>query len=138
MKALGDYFHSKSVGFGHYTAEGPTTCAGYPASANNEVLDAQTFAEWGVDYLKVDGCGDPNYYPQGYKTMGSALLASGRDIVYSCSYPAYINNGNETIQPFGEFINDGCNLWRNWNDISARLHTNTLSLYLAHALTHTI
>ena len=33
------------------TAESPTTCAGYPASANHEQLDAATFADWGVDYL---------------------------------------------------------------------------------------
>ena len=24
---------------------------------------------------------------------------------------------NETLQPFGEFVNDGCNLWRNFVDI---------------------
>lgn len=49
-----------------------------------ETLDAETFAEWGVDYLKVDGCGDPGYYQKGYQAMGAALEASGRDIVYSC------------------------------------------------------
>jgi hypothetical protein len=57
------------------------------------------------------------YYRGGYKAMGAALEASGRDITYSCSWPAYINGGNETLQPFAEFINDGCNLWRNWHDI---------------------
>ena len=117
LKALGDYMHQKGATFGLYTAESPTTCGGYPASANMEVLDAQTFAEWGVDYMKVDGCGPANYYKGGYKAMGAALEASGRDIVYSCSWPAYINGGNETKQPFAEFINDGCNLWRNYDDI---------------------
>eukprot|EP00656_Telonema_subtile_P015790 TRINITY_DN18304_c0_g1_i3.p2 TRINITY_DN18304_c0_g1~~TRINITY_DN18304_c0_g1_i3.p2 ORF type:complete len:350 (+),score=95.11 TRINITY_DN18304_c0_g1_i3:577-1626(+) len=67
--------------------------------------------------MKVDGCGPADYYAQGYKAMGAALEASGRDIVYSCSWPAYINGGNETSQPFGTFINDGCNLWRNYKDI---------------------
>jgi hypothetical protein len=81
LKALGDYMHSKNVSFGLYTAESPTTCGGYPASANMETLDAESFAEWGVDYLKVDGCGDPSYYQHGYKAMGAALEASGRDIV---------------------------------------------------------
>ena len=66
---------------------------------------------------EVDGCGPSSYYKGGYAAMGAALEASGRDIVYSCSWPAYINSGNETLQPFGEFINDGCNLWRNWHDI---------------------
>jgi hypothetical protein len=99
------------------TAESPSTCGGYPASANSEALDAKTFAEWGVDYMKVDGCGPPGYYAGGYKAMGAALQNSGRDIVYSCSWPAYINHGNESVQPFATFINDGCNLWRNWDDI---------------------
>ena len=67
-------------------------------------------------YLKVDGCGDNSYYPQGYSAMGAALEASGRDIVYSCSWPAYIGS-NESVKPFNTFIMDGCNLWRNWNDI---------------------
>ena len=117
LAALGDYIHSKGATFGLYTAESPSTCGGYPASANNEALDAKTFAEWGVDYMKVDGCGPKDYYAGGYKAMGEALQASGRDIVYSCSWPACINGGNETKQPFATFINDGCNLWRNWNDI---------------------
>lgn len=117
LKELGEYIHSKGATFGLYTAESPATCGGYPASANNEALDADTFAEWGVDYLKVDGCGPKDYYAGGYKSMGSALQSSGRDIVYSCSWPAYINGGNESAQPFATFILDGCNLWRNWNDI---------------------
>ena len=116
LKALGDYMHGKGATFGLYTAESPHTCGGYPASANNEEKDAKQFAEWGVDYIKVDGCGDKSYYENGYAAMGAALEASGRDIVYSCSWPAYIGN-NESEKPFSTFINDGCNLWRNWRDI---------------------
>ena len=63
--------------------------------------------------LKVDGCGNNANYPKGYADMGAALEASGRDIVYSCSWPAYIGS-NESDKPFGTFIMDGCNLWRNW------------------------
>ena len=117
MKALGDYYHSKGAKYALYTAESPHTCGGYPASANHEVLDAQTFADWGVDYMKVDGCGPASYYEQGYKAMGAALEASGRPIEYSCSWPAYINHGNESLQPFATFIEYGCNGWRNWHDI---------------------
>ena len=32
------------------------TCAGYPGSEFYLQLDAQTFADWGVDLLKFDGC----------------------------------------------------------------------------------
>ena len=81
---LSDYMHAQNVSFGLYTAESKTTCAGYPASEGMEQLDAQTFASWGVDYLKVDGCGDQSYYQEGYHAMGQALVNSGRNIVYSC------------------------------------------------------
>ncbi|CAE8645823.1 unnamed protein product, partial [Polarella glacialis] len=129
MKALGDFFHERGVGFGLYSAESPATCAGFPASAGHEFQDAMTFANWGVDYMKMDGCGDQAYYEKGYHVMGSALEASGRPITYSCSWPAYIGD-NESTKPFGEFIMDGCNLWRNWNDIDCSW--NSLSSIIDH------
>eukprot|EP01116_Phalansterium_solitarium_P006573 TRINITY_DN188_c0_g1_i1.p1 TRINITY_DN188_c0_g1~~TRINITY_DN188_c0_g1_i1.p1 ORF type:complete len:422 (+),score=159.08 TRINITY_DN188_c0_g1_i1:105-1370(+) len=116
MQALGDYMHARGVLFALYTAESTTTCAGYPASKGYESVDANTFAAWGVDYLKVDGCGDNDYYPTGYPKMGAALRATGREIVYSCSWPAYLGD-NETQKPWGQIIGSGCNLWRNWLDI---------------------
>eukprot|EP01051_Picozoa_sp_SAG22_P024126 SAG22_NODE_6548_length_841_cov_0.684636_1_plen_251_part_00 len=69
--------------------------------------------------VQVDGCGGPEYYDEGYKTMGAALQASGRQIEYACSWPAYINGGNETTQQatFIKMINYGCNGWRNFDDI---------------------
>ena len=129
MKALGDYMHERNVSFGCYTAESPHTCAGYPASAGHEVTDAKTFAEWGVDYLKVDGCGDASYYPTGYPKMGDALLNSGRDIVFSCSWPAYLGS-NETAKPWAAIMAAHCNLWRNWDDIQC--NWGSLSSIIAH------
>ena len=32
---------------------GTETCAGYPGSQGHLQMDAQTFADWGVDYVKV-------------------------------------------------------------------------------------
>lgn len=121
LKALGDYMHSKGATFGLYTAESPSTCGGYPASANMESTDAKLFASWGVDYLKVDGCGPADYYAHGYQAMGAALEASGRDIVYSCSWPAYINGE--------KYVSRRCP--RTFDRYALRrTHTN-------HALTHT-
>eukprot|EP00048_Salpingoeca_helianthica_P014860 m.223921 g.223921 ORF g.223921 m.223921 type:complete len:494 (-) comp16352_c0_seq1:183-1664(-) len=116
FKALGDYMHAKNVSFAIYTAESHETCAGYPASRGYENIDAKTFASWGVDYLKVDGCGEEAYYTTGYPLMGKALATSGRPIVYSCSWPAYLGS-NESTKPYSTFIDIGCNLWRNWDDI---------------------
>jgi hypothetical protein len=31
-------------------------CSGAPGSWQHEEVDAQMFADWGVDYLKYDGC----------------------------------------------------------------------------------
>ena len=45
MVALGDYVHALNLSFAMYTAESPTTCGGFPASANHEELDAKTFAK---------------------------------------------------------------------------------------------
>lgn len=54
-------------------------------------IDAQTFADWDVDYLKLDGCNvDVRMMPVGYPQMERALNATGRPIVYSCSWPAYL------------------------------------------------
>lgn len=48
--------------------------------------------------------------------MGAALQASGRPMIYSCSWAAYLGN-DETVKPFGSFISAGCNLWRNYLDM---------------------
>jgi len=56
MKALADYVHSKGLKLGIYSSPGPKTCAGYAGSYGHEEQDAQTYAAWGIDYLKYDLC----------------------------------------------------------------------------------
>lgn len=84
MKNLGDYIHSKGLKFGIYSSAGFKTCQAFPASLGMETVDANTYAEWGVDYLKYDNCytdfGPPT---KRYPAMANALEASGRDILYS-------------------------------------------------------
>jgi len=117
FKALGDYMHKKGVKFGIYSDCGTKTCGGFPGSLHHEKVDAQTFAEWGVDYLKYDGCyNNQQGYYSGYPDMGTALQASGRNITYSCSWPAYLGS-DEGSKPWDAMIAAGCNLWRNWGDI---------------------
>ena len=40
----------------HARARRPTTCGGCIASEGHEDQDVATFADWGVEYLKVDSC----------------------------------------------------------------------------------
>ena len=55
MKNLADYVHSKGLKFGIYEDYGNFTCAGYPGILGHLETDANTFAEWDVDYVKLDG-----------------------------------------------------------------------------------
>ena len=71
-----------------------------------------------MQYLKLDGCNnDHDGYTTGYPAMGAALQKSGRNITYSCSWPAYLGS-DESSKPWDAMIAAGCNLWRNWHDIS--------------------
>lgn len=56
IKALADYVHSKGLKLGIYSDVGLKTCAGRPGGYGYEELDARTYAEWGIDYLKYDFC----------------------------------------------------------------------------------
>jgi len=84
IKALADYIHSKGLKFGIYTDCGDKTCGGYEGSLNHEQSDANTYAEWGVDYVKEDWCNTSGLDAQTqYKKMSNALVASGRPILFS-------------------------------------------------------
>ena len=48
--------HSLGLKFGIYEDYGNLTCGGYPGILGHLATDAQTFAEWEVDYVKLDGC----------------------------------------------------------------------------------
>ncbi|KAJ3649625.1 hypothetical protein Zmor_021356 [Zophobas morio] len=116
IKALSDYVHDKGLKFGIYADYGTKTCAGYPGSHGYLEIDAKTFADWGVDYLKLDGCyADLTDLQPGYIEMGNYLNQTGRPIVYSCSWPAY--QEPKGVKPNYTALQDTCNLWRNWDDI---------------------
>lgn len=116
IKEIADYIHSKGLKLGIYTDSGSKTCAGYPGSYGFYDTDAETFAEWGVDMLKVDGCYlDPKAMDTLYPLITTALNKTGRPIVFSCSWPAY--QVGEGMKPNYKYIAENCNLWRNFDDI---------------------
>jgi len=80
------YVHSKGLLFGIYTDRGSKTCKGRPGSLNYEKIDARTFAEWGVDFVKEDSCyapDEPKTAFEQYGKMRDALNATGRKILFS-------------------------------------------------------
>ncbi|MCM1068050.1 MAG: glycoside hydrolase family 27 protein [Muribaculaceae bacterium] len=97
MKALADYLHERGMKFGVYSDAALRTCDNKFGSYLYEDVDARTYADWGVDFVKYDYCwvpelgiGDPNQRPTAqylYGRMGRALRNSGRDIVfYMCNW----------------------------------------------------
>ena len=113
MKALGDYIHSKGLKFGIYNCAGDKTCGGYPGSRGHEFMDARTYAEWGVDYLKYDWCNTKKLNAEGaYTTMSNALVATGRPMVFSiCEW------GHNEPWKWGKDIG---HLWRVTGDIDLK------------------
>jgi alpha-galactosidase len=112
IPALADYVHQKGLLFGIYSCAGTHTCGGKPGSFRYEEIDAKTFAEWGVDYLKYDFCFHPAECsgPASYRRMGQALRTSGRNIVFSLC-----NWGFDAVQTWGRSV--GGHLWRTTGDI---------------------
>lgn len=50
---LVDYMHSKQLKLGIYQNMGKKTCMGFPGSYGHLKADANTFADWKVDMVKV-------------------------------------------------------------------------------------
>jgi hypothetical protein len=114
IKALADYVHDLGLKLGVYGDRGTATCANVRDSGSygKETTDAQTFAEWGVDYLKYDNCNvgsrsSDQAMREDYEKMSAALKASGRPIVFSiCAWDWK-----------GEWMANAGHLWRSTGDI---------------------
>lgn len=53
VQAMGEYIKGKGLKFGIYSDAGNLTCAKYPGSLGYEKEDAQTFASWGKQSLRM-------------------------------------------------------------------------------------
>ena len=118
MKVLSAYLHSNGLKLGIYSSPGPLTCGGYLGSYQHVQQDANTYANWGIDYLKYDWCSYGEIAPkpsleqlqQPYIEMHKALRNTNRNIVFSlCQY------GMGNVWEWGNKV--GGNLWRTTGDI---------------------
>lgn len=85
---------------------------GLPGSLGHEKIDARTFAEWGIDYLKYDNCNNRGVPAEKrYGAMAEAITATGEPIVLSiCEW------GQENPwKGWGREV--GGQLWRTTGDI---------------------
>ncbi|KAL9112610.1 MAG: hypothetical protein Q9227_003181 [Pyrenula ochraceoflavens] len=118
MKAVADQIHALGLKIGLYGDAGTATCSGFPGSLGYETQDADTLASWGIDYWKYDNCAAPsgNSEPR-YQAMSSALLNSGRTILYSLC-----NWGADSVWTWGASVGNswrvGGDISNNWNSIA--------------------
>ena len=122
IKGLGDWLHSNGLKMGIYSSPGDRTCGGYLGTLDHELQDAETWNEWGVDYLKYDWCGyrkvfnpDRDHsvaaYARPYMKMQQYLRQQPRDIFYSlCQY------GMADVWTWGHAVD--ANSWRTTGDIT--------------------
>ncbi|KFA68339.1 hypothetical protein S40285_09031 [Stachybotrys chlorohalonatus IBT 40285] len=136
IHGLAEQIHARGLKLGIYGDAGTLTCGGFEGSLGFEQIDADTFAEWGVDYLKYDNCNVPEewtdeyiFYPEHtdnavpppgywygdsrtaerYNAMRDALLDQNRTVQYSlCAW------GHARVETWG---NETGHSWRMWGDI---------------------
>ncbi|KAL4889344.1 putative alpha-galactosidase A [Aspergillus ambiguus] len=146
---LGEYVKAKGFRFGIYEDAGNLTCGGYPGSLGYEELDARTFADWGVEYLKLDGCNvvpdngrtSQQQYRHLYGLWHRILSGMSHPLVFSESAPAYFANAKslsdwyrvmDWVPQYGELARHSNDILvyagegSAWDSIMVNYHFNTL------------
>jgi alpha-galactosidase len=94
---LAGQLHAMGLDLGLYESAGTITCQHLPGSMGHYAQDAQTFASWSVDFVKLDSCG----WPAGttlanrisdYAQFGQDLAATGRPVTYTQELPLGVGN----------------------------------------------
>ncbi|KAK7684409.1 hypothetical protein QCA50_012356 [Cerrena zonata] len=135
VPALASFVHGLGLKFGVYSDAGYFSCdfvggsAHWLGSLGNETIDAATFGEWGMDYLKYDNCyavsptDFVNYNPPiqlqpHYEAMRDALARINRPVVYSIC--------NWGVQDTARWAGPIGNSWRISNDIGPPNNWNNI------------
>ncbi len=141
LKWLADTIHQMGLKIGIYSCAGTATCCNYFAAFDPDhpdvgfdQIDANAYADWGIDYLKEDWCNVPSDYMNAagsqklYTRMRDALKTAtsktGRPIVFSlCNWGSY------SVHEWGDTIG---HLWRTagdieptWNSIMSNITINS-------------
>ena len=129
MKDLADYIHSKGLKAGIYSSFGTHPCThgqypreheDVPGSYGHTTQDAQTFADWGYDYVKIDACftnkpdGTPINATAAYIAWSKALNATGRPIYYLVR--GYHNTNSSNIPDEWDGLHPYVNAYRLFGD----------------------
>jgi alpha-galactosidase len=120
MTRLTAFIHAMGFDVGIYTTPAARSCSGRTGSAGHVRTDARTFADWGVDYLKLDWCG-ADYSPAGAAaiawTWRTALAATHRRMILSINA-----GGSPSVGPWARTI---ATSWRVGGDICGSWYNQT-------------
>ncbi|KAJ8689546.1 hypothetical protein PTI98_012443 [Pleurotus ostreatus] len=145
IKSVADKVHAMGLKFGIYSDAGFATCEKYPGSLGYESIDAETFNEWGVDYLKYDNCNVPanwtdtstvvppfgDWYHSNsairYRQMGHALASQPRPIEFAiCSW------GEGHVWEWGSRVGHSWRMTKDsrpqWSFVKSFIETNVAHL----------
>jgi alpha-galactosidase len=109
MPSTCQQLEAKGFKMGLYSALSSVQCGGAPGGLYHEDVDAATYANWGLSYLKYDNCAEYALEPNARNSpMRDALNRTKRPILYSTE-PFHL-----TPNPQAHIAN----LWRTTTDIS--------------------
>ncbi len=143
MRFLTDYIHAKGLRAGIYTDAGADGCGGdkqgsgpsKPGGGDFYQQDADQFAVWGFDAVKIDFCGglsaglDPETQ---YARFANALSnnAAHRPMLINLCDPFSPNNGDPPLEQSGywtyTFARTIANSWRTETDLGLLHHDRVL------------
>ncbi len=119
IRPLTDYVHALGLKFGIYTSAGMYNCAYTSAGSYGHYdQDAESFAAWGVDYVKLDWCFVPFHkYPGvSHAEVGSALAEQFGNAILATGRPMLLDL-NDTELPASRWAPALSNMWRTAPDI---------------------
>jgi alpha-galactosidase len=129
--------HDLGLRFGIYTAIGTRTCQNLPGSWAHYKQDADAFAQWDADFVKVDECGGlPTWatvstLTEDFRQFGSDLRTANPSVVYSDELPIYqIGKPGflDTVRSSASFAN----MWRvDWDENYTQSASYTILHHLA-------
>ncbi len=79
IKALAKEVNALGLKLGLYTSNGTETCEDLPSSLYHERTDAETFADWGIEYFKYDFCHNKPIPTAGPELRAVSLSRPGTD-----------------------------------------------------------
>jgi alpha-galactosidase len=103
IKPLADWLHARGFKIGVYTSASGSACGGNWGSRGHETTDATAFAEWGVDWVKVDNCDYGSWADliESQRVMSKAIQATGRPMIIQIGagdHMPLLHNPNESFR----------------------------------------